>query len=188
MQSTIERIITMKLFRKSMSGAWLAVAIVTVGTLPGALEVQAQEKGAGLAQQIQGSWSLFSIYNELDGKKTDVFGPNPRGSLLLNPDGHFAYILMRESLPTFAANSRQKGTVEENQAVVQGSIAYFGTYSVADDPEQTVNLHVEGSTFPNWDGQDQKRLMTVSDDELKMINPTPSLGGGTNYIILKRAK
>ena len=178
----------MKLFRKYMSGPLLIVAVVTVGTLAGALEVRAQEKGAGLAQQIQGSWSLFSIYNELDGKKTDVFGPNPRGSLLLTPDGHFAYLLMRESLPKFASNSRLKGTVEENQAVVQGSMAYFGTYSVGDDKEQTVNLHVEGSTFPNWDGQDQKRLMTVSGDELKMVNPSPSLGGGTNYIILKRAK
>ena len=125
---------------------------------------------------------------EQDGKKTDVFGPNPRGSLLLTPDGRFSLILMRASLPKFASNNRMKGTVEENQAIVQGSNVYFGTYTVLSGKEQTANLHIEGSTFPNWDGQDQKRLMTVEGDELKLVNPTPSIGGGTNYVIWKRAK
>lgn len=177
-----ERRITMKWSIKEVASVLLFVAVLVAGMLSGASEVQ----GAGLAQQIEGSWSLVSIYNEQDGKKTDVFGPNPRGSLILTPDGSFSYILMRASLPKFASNARQKGTAEENQAVVQGSMAYFGRYSVKSDKE--INLHVEGSTFPNWDGQDQKRLITVTGEELKMINPTPSLGGGTNYIILKRAR
>ena len=50
-------------------------------------------------------------------------------------------------------------------------------YTVASDKEQTVNLHIEGSTFPNWDGQDQKRVWTVKGDELKVTNPTASVGG-----------
>jgi len=173
---------------KGVSSALSVVAVLAVGTLFGASEVRAQEKGAGYAKQIQGSWNLVSIYNEQDGKKTDVFGPNPRGSLLLTPDGRFSWILMQASLPKFASNARQKGTAEENQAVVQGSIAFFGRYSVVSDKEQTINLHVEGSTFPNWDGQDQKRIVTVNGDELKVVNPTPSLGGGTNHLIWKRAK
>jgi hypothetical protein len=52
----------------------------------------------------------------------------------------------------------------------------------------TVNLHIEGGTFPNWDGQDQKRPMTITGDELMLINPTPSSGSGKNYITWKRAK
>ncbi len=59
---------------------------------------------------------------------------------------------------------------------------------MASDKEQTVNLHIEGSTFPNWDGQDQKRVMSVEGDELRLTNPTPSIGGGVNHIIWKRAK
>jgi hypothetical protein len=179
---------TMKWSIKEVASVLLVVAVLVVGSWSGASGVRAQEKGTGLAQQIQGSWNLVSIYNEQDGKKTDVFGPNPRGSLILTPDGRFSCILMRASLPKFASNARQKGTVEENQAVVQGSIAYFGSYSVGSDKEQTLNLHMEGSMFPNWDGQDQKRLMTVKGDELKLANPTPSIGGGTNYNIWKRAK
>ncbi|MBI5634346.1 MAG: lipocalin-like domain-containing protein [Nitrospirae bacterium] len=174
----------MKRSIKEVASVLLVVAVLVAGMLSGASEVQ----GAGLAEQIQGSWSLVSIYNEQDGKKTDVFGPNPRGSMLVNPDGRYSYILMRASLPKFASNARQKGTAEENQAVVVGSMAYYGTYKVVSDKEQKVNLHVDGSTFPNWDGQDQKRIITVEGDEMKIINPTPSIGGGTNTIVWKRAK
>jgi hypothetical protein len=80
-----------------------------------------------------------------------------------------------------------KGTAEENQAVIQGSHATFGKYTVASNKEQTVNVHIEGSTFPNWDGQDQKRVMIVSGDELKITNPNATTGG-TNYMVWKRAK
>jgi hypothetical protein len=165
----------------------LVVAVLSGGMLSGAAAVQAQEKGSTLAQQIQGSWILVSFYNEQDGKKIDMYGSNPRGSMILTPDGRFSSITMRASLPKFAANNRMKGTPEENQAVVQGSHAYYGSYAVASEKEQTVNLRIEGSTLPNWDGQDQKRVMTVKGDELRVINPFSSLGG-TNYIVWKRAK
>jgi hypothetical protein len=183
-----ERRNTMLWSIKEVASVLLVVSVLVVGAWSGASKVYAQEKGAGLAQQVQGSWILVSMYNEQDGKKTEQFGPNPRGSMILSPDGRFSNILMRASLPKFASNNRQKGTVAENLAIVQGSIAYFGTYTVLSDEEQTLNLHMEAVTFPNWDGQDQKRIMTVNGDELKLVNPVPSIGGGTNYIIWKRAK
>jgi hypothetical protein len=93
---------------------------------------------------------------------------------------------MRASLPKFASNNRAKGTAEAHQAVVQGSIAYFGKYTV-DEKGQTLNLFIEGSTFPNWDGENQKRSLTLIGDELKITNPTASVGG-TNYQVWKRAK
>ncbi|MGD0970788.1 MAG: lipocalin-like domain-containing protein [Desulfobaccales bacterium] len=172
---------------KKVARVLLVVAVLSGGTLSGASDVWAQEKASTLAQQIQGSWILVSIYNEQDGKKIDLYGPNPRGSIILTPDGRFIYIIMRASLPKFAANNRMKGTAEENQAVIQGSHATFGKYTVASNKEQTVNVHIEGSTFPNWDGQDQKRVMIVSGDELKITNPNATTGG-TNYMVWKRAK
>jgi hypothetical protein len=177
-----------KWFSKGVLGILLVAAVLAFGTLSGVSTVRAEEKGAGYAQQIQGSWNLVSIVNEQDGKKTDMFGLNPRGSMILTSDGRFSIIFMRESLPKFAANSRLKGTAEENQAVAQGAMAYFGTYSMVGDKEQMTNLHVEGSTFPNWDGQDQKRLMTVKGDELIVLNPTPAVGSGTNTVVYKRAR
>ncbi len=50
----------------------LVVAVLSGGTLCGASDVWAQEKGSTLAQQIQGSWILVSIYNEQGGKKGSV--------------------------------------------------------------------------------------------------------------------
>ena len=172
---------------RSIMKVMVTIAIA-IWTLSGVSEVVAQQQAGGLGQQIQGSWTLVSCVNERDGKKIDVFGPNPRGLFILTPEGRFTMILMQASLPKFAANNRTKGTAEENQAVVQGSIITFGKYTVASEKEQVVNLLVEGCTFPNWDGGTQKRLMTVVGDELRVTVPTPASGGGTNYVIWKRAR
>lgn len=173
----------MKSSMKEVASLLLVVAVLAVGMLSGASKVCA----AGVSS-AQGSWILVELYNEEAGKKTEPFGPNPRGSMLLTPEGRFSMTIMRSSLPKFASNVRTKGTAEEYKAVVDGSVAAIGTYEVTGDKEKVLNLHIEGSTFPNWDGQHQKRPMTVSGDELRVINPTPSIGGGVNTQVWKRAK
>jgi len=177
----------MNRYIKQPAWIWPVITMLAAVTLSGAWDIWAQQKPGTLSQQVQGSWVLISQYVEQDGKKIEAFGSNPRGSMILTPDGRFSIILMRASLPKFASNSRAKGTAEENQAVVQGSIAYFGSYTAGSEQEQTVNLRIEGSTFPNWDGEDQKRVMTVVGDELRVTNPTAAIGG-TAYIVWKRAK
>ena len=104
----------MKIFSKKVVRVFWFAAVISFVTLSGSLKVHAEEKSASLAQQIVGSWNLVSIYNEQDGKKTDVFGPNPRGSLVFTSGGRFSYVLMRANLPKFASNARLKGTAEEN--------------------------------------------------------------------------
>jgi hypothetical protein len=176
----------MKWSIKEVASVLFVVAVLVVGTLSGASKVYAGEKGADSAQ---GSWILVELYNETDGKRMEPFGPNPRGSMLLTPDGRFSMTLMRTSLPKFASGVRTKGTAEEYKAVVDGSVAAIGTYEVTGDTEKVLNLHIEGSTFPNWDGQHQKRPVTVTGDDMKIINPAPSIGGGgKNTQIWKRAK
>jgi hypothetical protein len=71
---------------------------------------------------------------------------------------------------------------------VQGSIAFFGTYSVS-ETDKTYTQHVESCTFPNWNGTERKYSFDISGDELK-ITPfsAPSTGTGTVHLILKRAK
>ena len=165
----------------------LVVAVFAGGMWFGTAAVWAKEKPGSLAKQVQGSWTLVSVYVEQDGKKVEPFGAKPRGSMILTPDGRFSTILLRESLPKFASNSRMKGSAEENQAVVQGSLAHYGRYSVVSEKEHTVNLSNEGSTFPNWDGEDQKRVWTVKGDELWVSNPTASVGG-VAHVVWKRAK
>jgi hypothetical protein len=129
------------------------------------------------AKDLVGTWTLVSA---------DTFGPNPKGVLMLDATGHVAAQLMRSDLPKYAANNRSQGTPEENKATVQGMISYFGTYSVSGTD---LLFHIDGSSFPNWIGIDQKRSnITLTGDELKWTQPTPSAGGTPVAVIWKRAK
>ena len=141
------------------------------------------------ANDLVGTWTLVSITLEKDGKKTDFYGPNPQGQLIYDATGHFSVIITRSDLPKFASNNRELGTPEENNAVVHGSLAYFGTYSVS-EPDKTITTHVESSTFPNWNGIERKSIFSISGDELHTSSTSrPSTGGpGTAHLVWKRAK
>ena len=142
---------------------------------------------AQTAKELVGMWTLISVTLEQDGKKTDMYGTNPQGQAIFAPNGRFSIMFIRSDVPKFASANREAGTPEENQAAVYGSIAYFGTYS-ARETDKIIMYHVEGSTFPNWRGVDQKRLFKLSGDELTLTNPTPSTGSGSGYSIWRRVK
>jgi Lipocalin-like domain len=146
-----------------------------------------KEAHAQAAKDLMGTWVMVSSTLEQGGKKTDYYGPNPAGQMMFDPNGHLSEVLTRSDLPKFASDNRQAGTPEENKAVVEGSIALFGTYTV-NETDKTITLHIEGSTFPNWVGVDQKRLFKLSGDELNWTVPAPSVGSGTVYIVWKCAK
>jgi Lipocalin-like domain len=146
-----------------------------------------EEAAAQTAKDLIGTWTLVSVTLERDGKKSDLFGPNPQGQVTFDPNGRMSLMITRSDLPKFASNNRQAGTPEENKAIVQGSITYFGTYSVS-ETDKTIATHIEGGTFPNWIGTDQKRSFTISGEELKWTTPTTSLGSGTAVDVWKRAK
>ncbi len=136
-----------------------------------------------LRQQIVGTWTLVSVVNN----NVEALGPNPLGVAMFDNNGHFVNVLMRRDLPKFASNNRNTGTPEENKAVVQGSLAQFGTYSIS-EAERVLTYHFEGSTFPNRTGTDQKRVnLTVTADEWKYDDPTSSIGGAS-HSVWKRAK
>jgi len=135
--------------------------------------------------QLTGSWSLVSATIEQGGKKSDFYGPKPLGLMTFDETGHFSVIITRSDVAKFSSNNREGGTPEENKAATQGSIAYFGSYTLN---AGTANLHIEGSTFPNWKGTDQKRIFSTSGDELNWANPTASTGTGTAQLVWKRAK
>jgi hypothetical protein len=84
--------------------------------------------------------------------------------------------VFRSDRPRFASNDRTKGTPEENKATLQGSLAYFGTYSV-DAATKALITHIEGSTFPNSEGEEQQRVIRrLTADELIYVNAETTLG------------
>ena len=118
-------------------------------------------------QQFVGTWALVSIrYVEADGRKVEPFGPNAKGMLYFDAAGQFATQVMAADRPRFASNNRMLGTADEDKAVSRGVVAYFGTYTV-DDANRIVTLHIEQSSFPNWNGTDQQRRFAFAGDELR---------------------
>src|SRR5258706_5924981 len=146
--------------------------------------------GEAIAQgnkSIAGTYSaVSSVATDASGKKTDTYGANPRGQLILSPDGNYSLTLARRDLPKFASGSRTKGTPDENAAVVGGSITHFGKYNVADDGK-TLTFHIQTSSYPNWDGTKQERPFTMKGGMLT-YKVAASSGGGTGEVSWKRIK
>src|SRR5215210_9518119 len=109
-----------------------------------------------LAKQITGAWILESNENTLpDGTKRQLFGPDARGILILDSSGRYAQMQMRSDRPKFQSNNRLQGTADENSAVVHGTVAFFGTWSV-DEATNTLIMNLDESMFPNQVGEVSK--------------------------------
>jgi Lipocalin-like domain len=177
--------LTEEIMKQLTAPAIIAALLLSLGAVLLASDAIAQSP----KEQIVGAWMLVSADSvRSDGTRVAVFGSNPKGIMIFSRDGHFALVQMRAELPKIAAKSRDQGTPEENQGIVEGSIAYFGTYSV-NEAEKTMALKLAGSTFANILGAgEQKRIITsLTPEELKFTNPrTPA--GATLEVSWKRAR
>ena len=144
----------------------------------------AQQKS--LKEQLVGTWIyVSSTTTRADGSKTE--NPNLKAIVIYTSDGHFAFVSVRADLPKLANPDRTLATAEEAKAVVAGSIAYFGTYSINEE-DKVIIPKVEGSTLANMIGTDQKRIITsLTTDEMRFTNPRTA-AGLTLEIVWKRAK
>lgn len=144
------------------------------------------ERGRG---PFVGSWMLVSIhYVHADGTRIEPFGPGAKGMLVFDGNGHFSTQIISADRPKFKSNNRMIGTPDEFKAASQGVVAYFGTYIVS-EAERLVTLHIERSSFPNWDGTDQKRTYAFAGDELRYtaVNSTANPAEAAQ-LVWKRAR
>lgn len=161
------------------------LAAITASPLLVSLALFTGSAAAQGAGSLVGTWTIVSNETiDAVGKTSPTFGPNSRGSLIFTSNGRYIVTFARASLPKFSAGNRVNGTADENKAVVTGSISHFGTYTV-DEKDKSFTLHVETSTYPNWDGTSQKRPFTVSGDELRFTSAAAS-GGGSVELVWKR--
>jgi len=147
--------------------------------------------GAAMAQSAKdlvGTWTLVSVTLEEGGTKSEPFGPSPKGMSIFDGTRQ-STVIVRAEMPKFASNNRNSGTADENKAAVQGSLAFFGAYTF-DEASKSVTTKIDGSSFPNWMGFEQKRTIAIADDTLTITNRVPSAGGpgGVATVIWKRAK
>jgi hypothetical protein len=168
-----------RLRRLTLTSVALALGVFLPST-----DAVAQQKT--LKEQVVGTWAYVAVdIVGADGSRVPLYGPGPQGLASFDSSGHYILMTARRGQAKFASNNRNEGTGEENKAVVQGSIAHFGTYTV-NEADKTITFHIETSTFPNWNGTEQKRPFTVTGDELKWT--TPASSGGSAEVVLKRAR
>src|SRR5215831_12795573 len=162
-----------------------ALTILGLALLP----VSAVSQQKSLKEQLVGTWLQVSIDGTFpDGTKRQLFGPDPKGIVIYTSDGYFSLMQSRADLTKLASSNRATATPEEAKAVVAGSIAYFGKYSV-DEAGKVVTVDIQGSTFANQIGSanDNRRIVTsLTANELRLTNPT-SASGVRIELVFKRA-
>ena len=160
--------------------------LTMVAVLASFVAIAEPAKAQTLKQQLIGTWTFVQSTTKMpDG--SPVWGSNPKGLLIFTENGRYSSQIVRSDRAKFASNNRATGTPEENKATVQGTIASFGTYSV-DEANKTFTVRFEGSTYPNNEGTEQTRPVAISGDELKITNPSPSVGGSPSELVYRRAK
>ena len=168
------------------------IAVLGFGLMSGAAFAQGQLQQAAspksMKELIVGSWSLLLVDAvAADGTRTPNYGPHPRGLVIFTSDGHYSLQTMSDIRPKFAANDKLKGTPDEYKAAVLGMISFFGRYTL-DEDKKVLTLHLDASSYPNWDGTTQTRPIAVlTDDVLTFITPVSSAGGRAE-VSFRRAK
>jgi hypothetical protein len=164
------------------------IALVAAALLlSGASEAAAQQKS--VRERLVGTWHL--VISEIvapDGKKSLPFGPQPAGIIIFTSGGDFAHIHIAAEVPRIANGNRLAATPEENAGIVRGSIAQFGTYTV-DEGKSTLTFKFTASTFANWRGVTQTRLIAkLTDDEFVNTNLDVGAGRGAATNFYRRAR
>jgi hypothetical protein len=118
----------------------------------------------------------FEIQKE-NGEMVYPFGNDAKGSLIYTKSGRMSVHLMRSDRPQFVSGDQLKGTPEEIKENYESVISYYGSYEF-DVEKGFVIHHIQGSLFPNWEGQGQKRFFELSGNRLKVSTPPTLWGGG----------
>jgi Lipocalin-like domain len=120
-------------------------------------------------EKLIGTWLQVSIDTvAADGTRRPLYGENPKGIVIYTRDGYFSLMQARVDLPKLQSGLPSKASAEEAKAVITGSIAHFGTYTL-EEATDTLSLDIHASTLPNLTGNpEEKRTITsLTDSELK---------------------
>ena len=139
-----------------------------------------------LKAQLAGTWTLLSWEQKSkDGSKVERYGPSPTGIAFFDANGRYIIAVMRSDRADYVSNALWQGTPDENKETADGTITYFGTYSVS-EADLSIVIHIEGSSFPNWSGTEQTRFVAIAGDELTLTVRPPS--GDVVDVIWRRAR
>jgi hypothetical protein len=115
-----------------------------------------------------GTWRLLSWENrsvEEDAQISYPLGEDATGYIMYNQDGYMFVAIMSPYRLKFAGGDLLSGTPEEEAQAEETFLSYCGRYELGED---RVIHRIELSSFPNWVGVDQERLMELRGNRLTL--------------------
>jgi len=134
---------------------------------------------------IAGTWTLVAAdLLHADGTRTADYGTSPKGLLIVDRDGRYSLQIFRSERPRFASGDKATGTAAELRAAAMGSSTHFGRMSL-DTVAHVLTVDIEGASFPNQEGTQQKRAYVLEGDRLSYKVP-PRADGSTPITVWRR--
>lgn len=151
----------------------------TIALLACSLVAAASAAAAGAAPSsaLVGTWRLVSFEDVDGGQAVHRYGEKPLGIFIYTADGHVAIQIANPANPVCVAPAVKNGpgrkdnlpvpacTADEMRALVDGYVAYWGTYTV-DAAAGIVTHHVVSSLANGYAGTDQQRPFRLEGDRL----------------------
>ena len=132
---------------------------------------------------LKGTWTLVCADVEYaDGRRLRDYGSAPKGRLFIDQQGHYSLQIFKSERPPFAAIDKNAGTEAEFKAAVLGSSTHYGTIGMESN---ALVFHIEGASFPNWEGTTQRRSFELEENDLTYRVP-PRADGGTPISVWHR--
>jgi hypothetical protein len=136
---------------------------------------------------LAGTYSLVAAdVIKADGTRMHDYGDAPKGLLIIDAQGHYSLQIYKSERPRFASGNKLTGTPAELEAAVLGSSIHYGTIQM-DPAAGELTFSIEGCSYPNSEGTQQKRHYQFNGDELSYRIP-PRPDGGTPVSVWRRMK
>ncbi len=136
------------------------------------------------SEHLCGTWRLVSFETRLSGGETLYpFGKSVKGLLIYTKGGYMSGKLMPAERSHFASTDLLKAAPAEIKNAFASFIGYYGKYEI-DSERDVVSHHVEGSLFPNWEGQVQERFFELKGTQLTLTTPPMPYGKQTAVGVL----
>ena len=123
---------------------------------------------------LAGTWTLVAAdVLHPDGSRSHDYSDAPKGPLVIDRMGNYSLQIYRGDRARFANPDKAKASAQEYRAAVMGASTHYGTLAVESGKHQLV-FHIEGASFPNWEGQEQRRAFELRGDTLSYrVPPRP---------------
>ena len=136
---------------------------------------------------LSGTWTLVAADAiRPNGSRIRDYGAAPKGRLVIDSSGRYSLQIYKTEQGSFASSDKSKGTPSEFESAVLGSSTHYGVI-IVDAADHTLTFQIDGASFPNWEGTQQKRKYEIDGDELSYRVP-PRPDGNTPISVWRRVK